>query len=156
MSTQSDIEITVHNKKQLKVLLEKMILCKTIKFLFMGADKFRKESGVKGLIEDHLESYKDYPKHASVSLAYYEQGFILCIIVEDKLRTRVMNFLNSIKVPERTNESPTITETEKGETTSLYIDSLSKEKCQEIKKVLVEKGIMDLNERPFYEQDPVY
>jgi len=155
MSTKSDIEIIVHNKKQLKVLVEKMLECDILKFLFSGAKSFKEESGVNN-IPEWINYYEEHPKHCMVSLAYYKDGFILCVIVKKKYRIRVKNFLNSIKVPEKTDKTPTITKDVKGKNVSLYIDSLTKEKAEEVNSALVELGIMNLEERPYYEQDPVY
>jgi len=155
MSTKSDIEIVVHNKKQLKVLLDKMLECDTIKFLFSGAETIRKESGVNMLLE-YIDSYKEHPKNCMVSLAYYKDGFILCLIVEKKLRIRVKNFLNKIKVPEKTDKIPIIMKEKKGDSVNLYLNNLTKEKAEEVNSALIELGIINLEERPFYEQDPVY
>ena len=155
MSSKSDIEITVHNKKQLKVLVEKMLNCEILKFLFSGAKTVREESGVNN-VPEWINYYEEHPKHCMVSLAYYKDGFILCIIVENKYRIRVKNFLNSIKIPEKTDEIPVLMKEKKGKKVNLYLNNLTKEKAEEVNDALAGLGIVNLEERPYYEQDPVY
>jgi len=156
MATNYDIEITLRSKAQLKVLVEKMAENKTLKFLFSGVDQFRKESDTKVPLYEWLNNYKENPKHASVSLAYYDTGFVVCILVDDKYRQRVNNFLNGIKIPEKTKDSSTVNQETKDEKVNLYINSLDPEKAENIKKILAEYGVLNLKERPYYEQDPKY
>lgn len=156
MATQQDIEITLHNKKQLKVLVEKMISFKNIKFLFSGGDYIEEICGVNLKAFDFLSNYEKYPDHAMTSIADFDGGYIIGIIVEKKLRGRVISFLKSIKIPERTDDTPTVMEKKSGKKVNLYIESLSEEQTAAVKKSLNDLGILNLEERPFYEQDPVY
>lgn len=162
MSTQSDIEITVHNKKQLKVLIEKMVECKIVQFLYSGTSTIEKESGVKNLPE-WLDNYEDAKNSCMVSLAYYDQGFILCLIIEEEskkkekeIRDRVMRFLNGIKIPEKSDKSATLSEEKRGDRVNLYARDLTPEQAEKAKRLLVDLEILNMDERPFYEQDPVY
>jgi hypothetical protein len=154
MSTQFDIEVTVHSKKQLKVLIQRMAASKSIKFLF-SKDEIEKESGVIDLL-DWMDNYEKYPNHVSASLAYYKSGYVVCLLIPDKLQPKVLKFLSAIKIPEKTDETPTIMESKKGKLVDLHITSLDPKKAEEIKAALSKVGVIKLDERPYYEQDPVY
>lgn len=152
MPTKSDIEITVHNKKQLNVLIDKMI-ASPINFTFSYPKSFEQEIGKKNMI-DAIEIFKDKKlakNSASVGLAYYDEGFVLGIIANKELRKQIKTFLKSIKVLERTEKTPVIIEDEDNEMTNLFIKSLDKRKAEQAKKLLSDIGIINLNDRPYFE-----
>lgn len=151
-----DIEITVHDKKQLKILIDRMIENETLKFLFSDVELIRKESSTKKPVHEYLSNFKNHPTNACIGLSFFKQGYILGIIVDPKYRQRVQNFLRSIKISEKTNDTPLYYQEKSKNKINIFIKSLDKEKAEELKKILLDKGILDLNERPYYEMDPKY
>lgn len=152
MSTKSDIEITVHNKKQLNILIDKMLESSII-FTFSSPTSFEQEIGKKNMI-DTMEIFKNKElskNSASVGLAYYDEGYVLGIIANKELKKQIKIFLNSIKVLERKDETPVIIEDKEKDLTNLYIKSLDKRKAEQAKKLLSDIGIFNLNDRPYFE-----